>query len=291
MMRTSPEHWSRAFFKLGSNRDSVDNNMCESFNNSIMDSRFLPIISMNETIRAKVMVRIQQNRAKAEKWTGTICPNVFKKLKLNIDRSAGCYVLWNGENGFEVKEKDKMKWTVNLDKRTCSCRYWQLSGLPCAHAINAIYTSSKSLDEYIDPCYSISQYMKTYQFCLQPVEGEHSWPVSDMPRPDPPAYVKMPGRKKTKRIKEVGEKPTGTKMSRVGIKMKCSLCQKTTHNIRKCPYNKQAGKKKNTHIKRDANRKRKQSEASISNPLPSVSASCHIFVSSCNSTCTKLTYL
>jgi len=93
MMRTSPEHWSRAFFKLGSNRDSVDNNMCESFNNSIMDSRFLPIISMNETIRAKVMVRIQQNRAKAEKWTGTICPNVFKKLKLNIDRSAGCYVL------------------------------------------------------------------------------------------------------------------------------------------------------------------------------------------------------
>ena len=67
MMRTSPEHWSRAFFKLGSNRDLVDNNMCESFNNSIMDSRFLPVISMNETIRAKVMVRIQQSRAKAEK--------------------------------------------------------------------------------------------------------------------------------------------------------------------------------------------------------------------------------
>ena len=67
MMRTSPEHWSRAFFKLGSNRDSVDNNMCESFNNSIMDSRFLHVISMNETIRAKVMVIIQQNRAKAEK--------------------------------------------------------------------------------------------------------------------------------------------------------------------------------------------------------------------------------
>ena len=113
MMRTSPEHWSRAFFKLGSNRDLVDNNMCESFNNSITDSRFLPVISMNETIRTKVMVRIQQNRAKAEKWTGTICPNVFKKLKLNIDRSAGCYVLWNGENGFEVKEKNEMKWTVN----------------------------------------------------------------------------------------------------------------------------------------------------------------------------------
>jgi len=112
-----------------------------------------------------------------------------------------------------------------------------------------------------------------------------------MPRPDPPAYVKMTGRKKTKRTREGGEKPTCTKMSRVGIKMKCSLCQKTTHNIRKCPYNKQAGKMKNAHIKRDANRKRKQSKASTSDPLPSVGAKCHMFVSSCNLTCTKLTYL
>lgn len=48
MMTTALEHWSRAFFQLGSNCESVDNNMCESFNNSIMDSRFFPVISMNE---------------------------------------------------------------------------------------------------------------------------------------------------------------------------------------------------------------------------------------------------
>jgi pentose-5-phosphate-3-epimerase len=57
-MSTSPEHWSRAFFKLGSNCDSVDNNTCESFNNSIMDARFYPVISMMEAITKKVMVRI-----------------------------------------------------------------------------------------------------------------------------------------------------------------------------------------------------------------------------------------
>jgi hypothetical protein len=53
MMNTSPEHWSRAFFKIGSNCDSVDNNMCESFNNSIMEARFYPVISMCEHIRKK----------------------------------------------------------------------------------------------------------------------------------------------------------------------------------------------------------------------------------------------
>jgi hypothetical protein len=48
---------------------------------------------MNEAIRKKVMVRIQENRSKAERWTGTICPNIFKKLKLNIERSRSCIVL------------------------------------------------------------------------------------------------------------------------------------------------------------------------------------------------------
>ncbi|CAN6173019.1 unnamed protein product [Urochloa humidicola] len=51
--------------------------------------------------------------------------------------------------------------------------------------------------------------------------------------------------------------------------MKCSACHNNTHNIRTCPYNKQAAKKKNAHIKRDANRKRKQSEASTSSVGPS----------------------
>ncbi|CAL4997269.1 unnamed protein product [Urochloa decumbens] len=86
-----------------------------------------------------------------------------------------------------------------------------------------------------------------------------------MPRPTPPAYVRMPGRPKTERRREPGEAPKGTKLSRVGMKMKCSLCQKTTHNSRKCPRNPEAGKKKNAYIKRDATRKRKASEAAISN--------------------------
>nr|ABF95707.1 transposon protein, putative, Mutator sub-class [Oryza sativa Japonica Group] len=211
MITTAPEHWSRAFFQLGSNCDSVDNNMCESFNNSIMDSRFFPVISMNEAIRCKVMVRIADNRTKADKWQGTICPNIFKKLKLNIERSGQCYVLWNGQHGFEVQEKEKKKYTVNLGQKTCSRRYWQLLGLPCCHAISAIYKASKQLDDYIASSFSISEYMNTYQHCLQPVEGQDKWPVSDMTKPHPPAYVKMPGRPKTQRTREPTEKPKGAK--------------------------------------------------------------------------------
>jgi hypothetical protein len=40
-------------------------------------------------------------------------------------------------------------------------------------------------------------------------------------------------------------------MSRVGVKMTCRLCQKYTHNSRRCPLNPEAGKKKNAYIRRD----------------------------------------
>ncbi|KAM3191490.1 hypothetical protein ACQJBY_069026 [Aegilops geniculata] len=174
MMNTAPEHWCRAYMKLGSNCDSVDNNMCESFNNWILEARYLPCISMLEWIRQKNMVRIQQNRTKSEKWEGTIFPNVFKKLKQNIKRSGNCDVLWNGKEGFEVLEHEKFKFTVNLEAWTCSCRYWQLSGLPCCHAISAIYKTGRKIDDYIAKCYSIEVYNKIYSHCLETLEGEES---------------------------------------------------------------------------------------------------------------------
>jgi hypothetical protein len=71
-----------------------------------------------------------------------------------------------------------------------------------------------------------------------------------MPKPEPPAFVKMPRRPKTQRRREVGEEPKGTKLSRVGIKMRCRLCGKYDHNARRCPKNPEAGNKQNAHIKR-----------------------------------------
>nr|AAU43947.1 hypothetical protein [Oryza sativa Japonica Group] len=154
MMSTEPMHWSRAWFRIGSNCDSVDNNMCESFNNWIIDIRAHPIISMFEGIRTKVYVRIQQNRSKAKGWLGRICPNILKKLNKYIDLSGNCEAIWNGKDGFEVTDKDK-RYTVDLEKRTCSCRYWQLAGIPCAHAITALFVSSKQPEDYIADCYSV----------------------------------------------------------------------------------------------------------------------------------------
>lgn len=199
----------------------------------LMPGFILLYISMLEVVRRKVMIKFQENRGKANKWQGIVCPNIFKKLKMNIERSSQCNVFWNGKDGFEVKEKERRRYTINLQNMTCSCRYWQLSGLPCCHALSAICKSGHATNGFIAQGYSIEEYKKTYDHCMEPLEGEERWPTSDHhPKPSPPGYVKMTGRPKGKsRKRKPGEKPKATKMSRVGTIMRCGLCHKTKQSI------------------------------------------------------------
>jgi len=239
-------HYCRAYFKLGSNCDSCDNNICESFNKWIVEARFFPIISMLEAIRCKVMVRIQQQREKAQRWTGKICPNIYKKLKLFINLSANCHAIANGLDSYEVKHWEH-RFVVNLLEKTCSCRYWQLTGLPCCHAISCIFYKTNCFDDYIADCYSIDHFKRTYEYCLQPVEGMSAWQLSDKPRPKAPGYVKMPGRPKKSRRREPGESSKKKRMSKAGTRVRCRRCKGLGHNAITCerrngPFSQPAGK-------------------------------------------------
>ncbi|VVA40715.1 Hypothetical predicted protein, partial [Prunus dulcis] len=51
-----PTHWSRAYFKSDSKCDMLMNNLCEAFNNSIMDARDKPVLTMLERIRLYIML-------------------------------------------------------------------------------------------------------------------------------------------------------------------------------------------------------------------------------------------
>jgi hypothetical protein len=131
---------------------------------------------MLEAIRRKVMVRIQEMITQMDKWplNVIVCPNITKKLKKSINQSTYCETIFNGKDLYEVKLKEwgiEHGFTVKLAEKTCSCGYWQLSGLPCAHAIACIYFHTSCLDDYIAKCYHVEEFRKTYEHCLQPLEG------------------------------------------------------------------------------------------------------------------------
>lgn len=233
-MKLDPHHWSRAWFRLGSNCDSMDNNICEPFNKWIVEPRCHPVISCFEAIRKKVYARIEKQRTDSEKWTGIICPTVMRKLEKSINMSAYCHVAWNGDDSYEVTQREH-RFKVNLVDWTCACRYWQLSGLPCPRGISCIYYKTNNIEEYIHKCYSIEEFKKTYGYCPQPVEGRPAWPVSDRLRPEPPGEIAMSERKKKSRTREDQEKPrVATRVSRVGTKIKCSVCKQFGHNKTSC---------------------------------------------------------
>ena len=58
----------------------------------------------------------------------------LKVLEENISRSMDCTIEFNGAAGFEVKE-GLCQHKVDIARRTCSCRVWQLRGIPCAHVV------------------------------------------------------------------------------------------------------------------------------------------------------------
>ena len=142
-----------------------------------------------------------------------------------ISTGGGLFEVRNGSEAFGVDEQ----------RRTCTCRLWQLSGLPCCHAIAVIFRLHKSVEEYVPACFRKQAFQSTYNQYLKPLGGMSFWPdCSDMPRVLPPKPKKMPGRPRKKRIRAPHEHKNTSKVCRGGGTMTCSNCYQKGHNKKGC---------------------------------------------------------
>ena len=119
---------------------------------------------------------------------------------------------------------------VDIKKRTCTCRKWDLKGIPCCHAIALISYLYKDVESFVDESYTKAAYTRAYIGIIAPCIGEHHWPKIDMSI-DPSPIKIGPGRPRKSRIKSVHEdlKKPG-KLTRHGMQMSCGICKSTTHN-------------------------------------------------------------
>ncbi|GJY39842.1 ribonuclease H-like domain-containing protein [Tanacetum coccineum] len=77
-----------------------------------------------------------------KKTDGPLTPSATKLLKIAMDRANNCTVAFNGGEEYEVKGQSGSQCVVNVVKKVCSCRKWELTGIPCSHAIAANYNMS-----------------------------------------------------------------------------------------------------------------------------------------------------
>ncbi|XP_060190213.1 uncharacterized protein LOC132619282 isoform X2 [Lycium barbarum] len=234
--RYPPETWCRAYLDTVCKNQGVDNNFTESFNSWILEARYKPIIGMLDDIRIKVMNMLRENDEFVNKWYSLVSPNTMKLYNEYLKIAQVCKVNGNEDNGYEATEGHD-RHVVNLRQKRCTCRTWDLTRIPCPHAIKAMIHKKVDPISEIHWYHSKEAFKLAYKHKLQPVRGVQFWNVDPSQAMEPPALVKLASRPRIKRdrgkdeaLKRQGE----WKLSRKGRVMTCSNCGEPNHNVRGC---------------------------------------------------------
>ncbi|KAF3677213.1 putative transcription factor VIP1-like [Capsicum annuum] len=163
-----------------------------------------------------------------------ISPMALLVLEENKDMARNCTVRFNEQIGYEILD-GPYRHIVDIRARTCTCRSWQLRGIPCQHVVLAYQHKGIEPKFYVEKWYNKDIFLKAYGYFLQPIPNMKIWPntsgvVIDSPKPRP-----MPGRpgKNRKKGKNKPKKKYG-KLSRKGLKISCSTCHQIGHNRTLC---------------------------------------------------------
>ncbi|KAK6773679.1 hypothetical protein RDI58_028917 [Solanum bulbocastanum] len=160
LLRYLPQTWCRAYLDTICKNQMVDNNFTELFNSWILEARGKPILKMLEDIRSKIMNMLREKEEDASKWTTDYSPNCMKLFTAYMRITQLCSVDFNGDLGYEVFEGED-RHTVNLVEKNCTCRSWQLTGIPCPHAIKAMLYQKIEPKNEINWWYSKKAYLMT----------------------------------------------------------------------------------------------------------------------------------
>ncbi|XP_048490075.1 uncharacterized protein LOC104886319 [Beta vulgaris subsp. vulgaris] len=230
----NPQLFCRAFLDCSMRTNAITNNMAETFNAYIINARTKHLLYMMEDIRAALMQRLVLKRQEMEKVTSALCPRIQAMLEKEKENAAKYDVLPSTDNLFNVNYYlDQL--VVDLNARTCTCRKWEMKGVPCCHAITFIYFQNKEAEDFVDHVYRKDVYLAAYAGSIPPLEGDRHWPRVPCELQPPPIKI-GPGRprKNRRRDPEQDPKKPGT-LKRTGSEMTCSLCKVKGHNKRRCP--------------------------------------------------------
>ncbi|XP_062164888.1 uncharacterized protein LOC133871456 [Alnus glutinosa] len=162
--------WCKGWFNTYAKCDLLHNNLAECFNSWITKFRDKTILVMLEGIRTSLMRRYQRKREIIAAMEGNVGPKIKEKLEKE-DEAGHCTPIFAGDGLFEVECRGR-RYAVNLPAKTCGCRKWDVSGIPCAHAISSIWHGGGNPEDYLSPYFGKEMYLKAYTPIIYPVPSE-----------------------------------------------------------------------------------------------------------------------
>lgn len=225
VLASRPELWSDAFFK-GLRYGHYSSGATDKFNDWV-STRYEPsVLQTVDILRCKLMELMYSRRESCNTWTEVLVPSANQKVQEDMIKARSLGVVCSTSSIFEVNDESTN--IINTETKECTCRRWQMTGLPCMHALAAMEYTNGCIDDYCSKYFLTECYRLAYSLSINPIP-DAGRPTSTDPFHSPstcsPRTRRMAGRPK--------EKPTET---RIVIKraLHCSKCQGLGHNKKTC---------------------------------------------------------
>ncbi|XP_015573919.1 uncharacterized protein LOC107261162 [Ricinus communis] len=144
---------------------------------------------MNEVVRTKLMKRIHKNKDAMKRVASAYCPKILKKLEKSKEFCCMFTTEWSGGERFQVVGLGG-RFVVDKQEMTCTCRRWDLTGIPCCHTVCAIWYNNENPEFYIHDFYKVETYLKYYSHLINPTTNKEFWLKATAPLVLPPKPIK-----------------------------------------------------------------------------------------------------
>ncbi|PHU16267.1 hypothetical protein BC332_17472 [Capsicum chinense] len=173
------EKWSRAHFS-GNRYDLMTTNIAESLNSILMDERKYPESYIFNLITRKFGEKFRERHAFVDGKQNIFVPYAERILRDNKSASDSLYVSNpNGVLNQYTVFGNGVTAKVNLLKRSCSCRKFDLVKMSCEHEMAALQAKygddegyGNSIYDYSSLIYKDESYLLTYSKAIDVVPPE-----------------------------------------------------------------------------------------------------------------------
>ncbi|XP_047310782.1 uncharacterized protein LOC124914310 isoform X2 [Impatiens glandulifera] len=224
VIQSELNQWANAFF-AGTRYNHLASDFGKLIYSWVSESHDFPITQLVDILRAKMMDLIYTRRTESSQWATKLTPTMEEKLRIEISRVHSLQVmLANGDkyevHGQRVEEVDISRWD-------CSCKGWQLTGIPCSHAIAVLDFLGKSPYDYCSSYLTVEIYFLAYAESINPVPNverseqntEVAFTIVNPPTKRPPGKRKL---------KQPGS------LEFIKRQLQCSKCKGLGHNKKTC---------------------------------------------------------
>ncbi|KAK8708823.1 hypothetical protein V6N13_059859 [Hibiscus sabdariffa] len=121
----------------------------------------------------------------------TYVRHLYSNFK-NRSGFARCWPMKVGGNRYEILVTHEDQHVVHLGSESCTCRNWDLTRIPCIHAIIVIIMKGERSEGYVNNCYKKETQLQIYSNIVRPLRGPKQWAHRITNEPILPPVIRRP---------------------------------------------------------------------------------------------------